>query len=97
MSNDREGLPVAHSSSFKAWLPVIYGCNNFCSYCVVPYVRGRERSRKLEEILTEARSLTKRGYLELTLLGQNVNSYGNDLADDYRFSDLLAELTRVKG
>ncbi len=93
----REGLPVAHSGTFKAWLPIIYGCNNYCSYCVVPSVRGRERSRTLEDIVTEAADLSRRGYLELTLLGQNVNSYGQDLPGAVTFSDLLAELNRIDG
>ncbi|MCJ7806304.1 MAG: tRNA (N6-isopentenyl adenosine(37)-C2)-methylthiotransferase MiaB [Clostridia bacterium] len=95
--SSREGLPVAHSSHFKAWLPVIYGCNNFCSYCVVPYVRGREHSRSFEEVVSEARSLARRGYVELTLLGQNVNSYGHDLPGNYTFADLLTELNQVDG
>jgi tRNA-2-methylthio-N6-dimethylallyladenosine synthase len=93
----REGLPVSHKSAFHAWLPVIYGCNNYCSYCVVPYVRGRERSRDMEDILAEARSLAAEGYLEVTLLGQNVNSYGHDLKSNYNFSDLLAELDLIEG
>lgn len=95
----REGLPVRRSSSFKAWLPVIYGCNNFCSYCIVPHVRGRERSRSFAEIIAEARSLEEAGYLEITLLGQNVNSYGNDLAAGAGgdFAALLAELDRSAG
>ncbi len=94
---DREGLPVAHSSNLHAWLPIIYGCNNFCSYCIVPYVRGRERSRKMENILAEAKHLAKRGYLEITLLGQNVNSYGQDLPEGYDFADLLSKLEKIEG
>ena len=93
----REGLPIRRSGSFKAWLPVIYGCNNFCSYCIVPHVRGRERSRALEDIIAEARTLAGQGYLEITLLGQNVNSYGLDSAAGYDFSDLLRELEKVEG
>jgi tRNA-2-methylthio-N6-dimethylallyladenosine synthase len=95
----RKGLPVRRSSSFKAWLPVIYGCNNFCSYCIVPHVRGRECSRSFAEIIAEARSLEEAGYLEITLLGQNVNSYGNDLAAGAGgdFAALLAELDRSAG
>ncbi|MDZ4133058.1 MAG: tRNA (N6-isopentenyl adenosine(37)-C2)-methylthiotransferase MiaB [Dethiobacteria bacterium] len=93
----REGLPVSHKSTYHAWLPVIYGCNNYCSYCVVPYVRGRERSRDMQDILAEARSLAAEGYLEVTLLGQNVNSYGHDLKSKYNFSDLLAELDLIEG
>jgi tRNA-2-methylthio-N6-dimethylallyladenosine synthase len=93
----REGLPVSHKSTYHAWLPVIYGCNNYCSYCVVPYVRGRERSRDMSDILAEARSLAAEGYLEITLLGQNVNSYGHDLKGKHNFSDLLAELDLIDG
>ncbi|MEW5785486.1 MAG: tRNA (N6-isopentenyl adenosine(37)-C2)-methylthiotransferase MiaB [Bacillota bacterium] len=96
-TDSREGLPIRRSGNFKAWLPVIYGCNNFCSYCIVPHVRGRERSRSMSDILSEARSLAEQGYLELTLLGQNVNSYGLDSAAGYDFPDLLAELDRVEG
>jgi len=93
----REGLPVRRSGRFHAWLPVIYGCNNFCSYCIVPHVRGRERSRSFDEIIREARSLAADGYLEITLLGQNVNSYGHDLGEGRDFADLLAELDRIEG
>jgi len=96
-TDSRGNLPISRQDRFKAWLPVIYGCNNFCSYCIVPYVRGRERSRPMEEILTEARSLARAGYLELTLLGQNVNSYGQDLPERCDFADLLWELNRVDG
>ncbi len=92
----REGLPVAHSSGFKAWLPVIYGCDNFCSYCVVPHVRGRERSRSVDDIVTEARKLALNGYMELTLLGQNVNSYGRDLPGGETFAGLLSELNKIE-
>ena len=92
-----EGLPVRRASDFKAWLSVMYGCNNFCTYCIVPYVRGRERSRRRENILEEARQLAASGYREITLLGQNVNSYGNDLYDDYDFADLLADICRTDG
>jgi tRNA-2-methylthio-N6-dimethylallyladenosine synthase len=94
---DREGLPIIHSSPFKAWLPVIYGCNNYCSYCVVPYVRGRERSRSLKDILAEATDLAGRGFVEVTLLGQNVNSYGQDLAEKIDFPDLLLALNDISG
>lgn len=93
----REGLPVAHRGTFKAWLPVIYGCNNYCSYCVVPFVRGRERSRALNDIVTEAEALAAKGFLEITLLGQNVNSYGQDLANGETFADLLLALDRIEG
>lgn len=96
-SSIREGLPLRRSSSFRAWLPVIYGCNNYCSYCIVPHVRGRERSRPFENVIDEARSLAAAGYKEITLLGQNVNSYGHDRAEGYDFADLLAELDRIEG
>jgi tRNA-2-methylthio-N6-dimethylallyladenosine synthase len=94
---DRDGLPIRRAGIFKAWLPVIYGCNNFCSYCVVPYVRGRERSRPLAEILKEARSLAAQGYREVTLLGQNVNSYGLDRPEGHDFAGLLLELDKIAG
>jgi len=93
----REGLPVTHSSPFKAWLPVIYGCNNYCSYCIVPYVRGRERSRSLKDIVGEAKELAAQGYIEVTLLGQNVNSYGLDLKENINFPDLLLALNDIRG
>lgn len=93
--NVAENLPVHRDSSFKAWLPIMYGCNNFCSYCVVPYVRGRERSRLPEDIISEARSLIEAGYKDITLLGQNVNSYGK--GTDYNFSRLLREINAIKG
>lgn len=93
----REGLPIRRADRYKAWLPIIYGCNNFCSYCVVPYVRGRERSRALEDIISDAHSLARAGYLELTLLGQNVNSYGQDRPEAYDFADLLLALDKVDG
>ncbi len=96
-STDRKGLPVRRSLNFKAWLPVIHGCNNFCSYCIVPHVRGRERSRSFNEIIGEARSLADAGYLEITLLGQNVNSYGGDLAEGHDFADLLTEIDGIGG
>ena len=89
-----EGLPVRRESGFKAWLPVMYGCNNFCSYCVVPLVRGRERSRTPEAILAEARELVAAGYREITLLGQNVNSYKSEGWD---FPKLLRELDKLEG
>ncbi len=92
-----EGVPVRRDSSFKAWLPIMYGCNNFCSYCIVPYVRGRERSREPEIILDEARGLIAAGYKEITLLGQNVNSYGKNLGCNVNFSKLLRELNSIDG
>jgi len=94
---ERGGLPARRAAAFHAWLPVIYGCNNFCAYCIVPYVRGRERSRKLEDVVAEASSLADEGYREITLLGQNVNSYGHDLPDKPTFAALLAELNRIDG
>lgn len=92
-----EGLPVHRESSFKAWVSIMYGCNNFCTYCVVPYVRGRERSRKREEILAEVRGLVADGCREITLLGQNVNSYGRGLYTDYGFAELLEDICNIKG
>lgn len=92
-----EGLPVLRAQSPKAWLSIMYGCNNFCTYCIVPYVRGRERSRRPEEIEKELRELVAAGYKEITLLGQNVNSYGKDLGLDIDFADLLRRLNAVPG
>jgi len=94
---DREGLPISHSSSFKAWLPVFTAAIIYCSYCVVPYVRGRERSRSLRDILNEASDLGAKGFIEVTLLGQNVNSYGQDLAENVDFPDLLMALNDKSG
>jgi tRNA-2-methylthio-N6-dimethylallyladenosine synthase len=92
-----EGLPVAREGSIKAWLSIMYGCNNFCSYCVVPYVRGRERSRDPEVIVSEALSLVEAGYKDITLLGQNVNSYGKDLDEPIDFSGLLRRINALDG
>ena len=92
-----EGLPVLRAKGAKAWLSIMYGCNNFCTYCIVPYVRGRERSRRPEEIEKELRELVDAGYKEITLLGQNVNSYGKDLGIDVDFADLLRRLNAVPG
>lgn len=92
-----EGLPVCRSNYPKAWLSIMYGCNNFCTYCIVPYVRGRERSRHPDAIERELRELVAAGYKDITLLGQNVNSYGKDLALDIDFSDLLCRLQNVPG
>lgn len=93
----QEGLPAKREGGAKAWLPVMYGCNNFCTYCVVPYVRGRERSRKPADIIAEAKELIAAGYKEITLLGQNVNSYGKGLAETVSFSDLLRRLNALEG
>jgi len=92
-----EGIPQVRDSQLKAWVSIMYGCNNFCTYCIVPYVRGRERSRKKEDILAECRSLVANGCKEITLLGQNVNSYGKDLEDGVDFADLLAEIASIEG
>ncbi len=92
-----ENLPQYRDSKFKAWLPIMYGCNNFCSYCIVPYVKGRERSRSSEVIINEARELIGNGYKEITLLGQNVNSYGNDREGEMNFASLLREINAIDG
>jgi len=92
-----EGEPRVRADGPKAWLSVMYGCNNFCSYCVVPYVRGRERSRRPEEVVAEARALVEAGYKDITLLGQNVNSYGRDLDGGVDFSDLLRMVNDIPG
>lgn len=92
-----EGIPSVRESRYKAWLSVMYGCNNFCSYCIVPYVRGRERSRRKEDILAEFKELISKGYKDITLLGQNVNSYGKDNDDGCDFADLLKLLCSVEG
>ena len=92
-----EELPIRRDSGFRAWLPIMYGCDNFCTYCIVPYVRGREKSRKPGDILAEFKSLVEAGYKEITLLGQNVNSYGKGLEEQVDFSDLLNLLCTVPG
>jgi tRNA-N(6)-(isopentenyl)adenosine-37 thiotransferase enzyme MiaB len=92
-----EEVQTKRDSSFKAWLPIMYGCDNFCSFCIVPYVRGRERSRKPEAILKEFKQLVADGYKDITLLGQNVNSYGKGLNEEIDFSDLLQMLASEDG
>ena len=92
-----EGMPVVREGRTRAWVSIMYGCNNFCSYCIVPYVRGRERSRDPEQIIAEVRQLVADGFKEITLLGQNVNSYGKDLDTAYDFADLLAALDEIDG
>ena len=92
-----EGMPVVREGRTRAWVSIMYGCNNFCSYCIVPYVRGRERSRDPEQIIREVRELAAEGYKEITLLGQNVNSYGKDLGTGYDFADLLSALDEIPG
>ena len=92
-----EGIPVVRQDKIKAWVSIMYGCNNFCSYCIVPYTRGRERSRKPEDILAEVRQLAEEGYKDITLLGQNVNSYGKDLETPMDFADLLEQCNAIPG
>ena len=92
-----EGLPVHRQGSVKAWLSIMYGCNNFCTYCIVPYVRGRERSRQPEDVVAEARRLVAAGDKDITLLGQNVNSYGKDLGSDVDFADIIREINDIPG
>lgn len=92
-----EGLPIKRESNYRAWVSIMYGCNNFCTYCIVPYVRGRERSRRKEDIIAEVKELVGSGYKDITLLGQNVNSYGKDSGFDYDFADLLDELAKIEG
>lgn len=90
-----ENVKYNRDSKFSAWINIIYGCDKFCTYCIVPYTRGRERSRKIEEILDEVRDLKNKGYLEITLLGQNVNAYGKDLDLGYDFATLLEEVAKI--
>ena len=92
-----EGVPIDRESSVKAFVTIMYGCNNFCTYCIVPYVRGRERSRKSEDIINEIKDLVSKGYKEITLLGQNVNSYGKGLEEDIDFAKLLRKINEIDG
>ena len=91
-----EDMPLKRDTTYKAYVNIIYGCDKFCTYCIVPFTRGRQRSRKKEYILKEINKLIKDGYKEVTLLGQNVNAYGKDLYDDYSFSDLLRDVAETK-
>ena len=91
-----ENLPKARRGKIKAWVNIMYGCDKFCTYCIVPYTRGKERSRLPEDIIQEVRHLAAQGYQEITLLGQNVNAYGKDFKDiDYRFGDLMDDLRKI--
>lgn len=92
-----EGIPVDRESSVKGFVTIMYGCNNFCTYCIVPYVRGRERSRKPEDVVKEIEELVAKGYKEVTLLGQNVNSYGKDLDGECSFAELLRKVNEIEG
>lgn len=95
---DDETTPVTRTSFTNAWVNINYGCNNFCTYCIVPYVRGRERSRDMKSIISECEKLINDGYKEITLLGQNVNSYGNDVPDEnVNFANLLREVAKIDG
>ncbi|MDO9574078.1 MAG: tRNA (N6-isopentenyl adenosine(37)-C2)-methylthiotransferase MiaB [Candidatus Contubernalis sp.] len=92
-----EGMPISRKDGIKAWVNITYGCNNFCAYCVVPYVRGRERSREMVNIMMEVEGLAAQGYKEVTLLGQNVNSYGKDLEQGVSFANLLKKMENISG
>ncbi len=92
-----QAVEQVRESKFRASVPIMFGCNNFCTYCIVPYVRGRERSRKQEDIIAEVRELVQNGYKEIMLLGQNVNSYGNDFGETEAFPRLLRELNKIEG
>jgi tRNA-2-methylthio-N6-dimethylallyladenosine synthase len=92
-----EDVPVLRDKDSKAWLPIMYGCNNFCTYCIVPYVRGRERSREPQRIINEAKELISQGFKDITLIGQNVNSYGKNTDFNMDFADLLREINSLDG
>ena len=95
---DQNDFNIIRKKSVNAWIPIIEGCNNFCTYCVVPFTRGRERSRRPEEIITEAKNIVKEGFKEITLLGQNVDSYGKDFKDEnITLANLLRELNKIEG
>ena len=91
-----EGMPVKRDSKYKAWVNIMYGCDKFCTYCIVPYTRGKQRSRLPEDIINEVKDLVKDGYMEVTLLGQNVNAYGKDLDIDYNMANLLRDVAKTK-
>ena len=97
IKGSEDAMPLTRTSAPNAWVNIIYGCNNFCSYCIVPYVRGRERSRSMSDIVAEVKKLVAEGYKEITLLGQNVNSYGNDPGDGTNFAKLLNEIGKIEG
>ncbi len=90
-----ENIPAKRDSKYKAWVNIMYGCDKFCTYCIVPYTRGKQRSRKKEYIIDEVKTLKKQGYLEVTLLGQNVNAYGKDLDTDYKMENLLEDVAKT--
>ncbi|MBR4178537.1 MAG: tRNA (N6-isopentenyl adenosine(37)-C2)-methylthiotransferase MiaB [Bacilli bacterium] len=90
-----ENIPVVRESKYSAWVDIIYGCDKFCTYCIVPYTRGSQRSRKKEDILNEVKSLKESGYKEITLLGQNVNAYGKDIYGDYNLANLLSDVSDI--
>src|SRR5690625_6302313 len=89
-------MPKARANKLQAWVIIMYGCDKFCTYCIVPYTRGKERSRLPHDVLGEVRDLARQGYQEVTLLGQNVNAYGKDLVDmDYRFGVLMGDIRKI--
>lgn len=92
-----EGLPIHRDGKIKGWLPIMHGCDNFCTYCIVPYVRGREKSRKPEDVIAEAKSMIEAGFKEIMLLGQNVNSYGKGLSEEINFATLLRRINAIEG
>ena len=90
-----EGIPVKRDSKYKAWVNIMYGCDKFCTYCIVPYTRGKQRSRHHTDIINEVKELVENGYMEVTLLGQNVNAYGKDLDDNYTMANLLEDVAKT--